>query len=132
MSSVHYDTFHFCQELKLLLLSLFLVHLLFLSTRHNGSDQSIMGIGAAYAAEEEQEGPFFNDINNNTLITNNGNNDDELPQLALSQSMVAVDYELKEWYEDKRMPHNEWRESITAVTPFYDNWDVNEIQFFML
>lgn len=45
-------------------------------------------------------------------------------QLVLSQFVVSVNYITKEWYEDQNVPHHDWRESVTPLLPFQQNWDV--------
>ncbi|ORY91915.1 hypothetical protein BCR43DRAFT_517938 [Syncephalastrum racemosum] len=44
-------------------------------------------------------------------------------QLVLSQFVVSVDYTTKQWYEDQDIPHHEWRESVTPLLPFQQDWD---------
>ncbi|KAI8142384.1 hypothetical protein BJV82DRAFT_657641 [Fennellomyces sp. T-0311] len=63
------------------------------------------------------------DSSNTHVSAQEAENDSDSPQLTLSQYMVSIDYESNEWYEDKRMPHNEWRGSITTIVPFHHNWD---------
>ncbi|KAI9271474.1 hypothetical protein BDA99DRAFT_556712 [Phascolomyces articulosus] len=115
----HLNTLCLYQKLEQLLITLILIHLLSLSIRNTGDQMVTTGV---FAADEEQL--QINSYNNITTGEENSY-DNDLPQLILSQYMVSVDNESKEWYEDTRMPHNEWQDSILAVVPFHHNWDGN-------